>query len=110
MPARGNKRRGSDFERRVRDGLLVAGAVEVVRSADSRTKVDLVALLSEEGQVPRVLLVQCKRDGRLPSGERDAIALLARQTGCRAMLAKAGQNGRGIEMCDLGGNDDSGAS
>lgn len=57
-------RGGADFEREVR-AALAADGYDVVRSAGSKTKVDLVAI--KAGQV---LLVQCKRNGTCPPAER----------------------------------------
>src|SRR5690606_18497279 len=52
---------GADFEREVRAALVADGYELVVRSAGSKTKVDLVAI--KAGQV---LIVQCKRNGVCP--------------------------------------------
>jgi len=56
---------GADFEREVRAALAADGYELVVRSAGSKTKVDLIAI--KAGQV---LLVQCKRSGICPPAER----------------------------------------
>ncbi|MFC8797333.1 hypothetical protein ACFT2C_06345 [Promicromonospora sp. NPDC057138] len=62
---------GRRFEWRVRDELVDDGYA-VIRSAGSKTKVDLVAI--EPGQW---LLVQCKRDGRISPAERTKLLSLA---------------------------------
>lgn len=55
-------RRGRDFEYAVRDDLRACG-YEVVRSAGSKTKIDLVGIAPGE-----LLLVQCKLPGSAISG------------------------------------------
>lgn len=101
-----NYARGRAFEYRVRDALYAKGAVYVARSAGSHTKVDLLALWPQDfaifGDTRRPpWIVQCKRDGRLPADERDAIIDIAKQTGVEAVLAAAGPKGRGIEFTFL---------
>ena len=64
-------RGGADFEREVR-AHLVAEGYDVVRSAGSKTKVDLVAI--KEGEV---LIIQCKRDGKCPPAERAEMLRIA---------------------------------
>ena len=66
-----NYDRGRRFEWAVRDHLTAEG-YDVIRSAGSKSKVDLVAL--KPGQT---LLVQCKRNGKCPPGERVALLRLA---------------------------------
>lgn len=56
--------RGRAFEHAVR-AALVADGYDVIRSAGSKTKIDLVAF--KAGQV---LLVQCKLDGHCSPAER----------------------------------------
>jgi hypothetical protein len=58
-------RGGADFEREVRAALVADGYQLVVRSAGSKTKVDLVAFKFDQ-----VLFVQCKRNGVCPPAER----------------------------------------
>lgn len=65
-------RAGADFEREVRTALIQDG-YEVIRSAGSKTKVDLLAWKS----LGPVLLVQCKRDGRISPAERAEVWRLA---------------------------------
>jgi hypothetical protein len=64
-------RSGVEFERAVRANLRLNG-YEVVRSAGSKTKVDLVAFKQGE-----LLFVQCKRSGRVGPAERTALLALA---------------------------------
>lgn len=85
-----NGQRGADFERRVRDHLIRAGYV-VIRSAASKTGVDLVAL---GGPVVPVLLVQAKTDGRLDPGEWNALHALATYSGVVPVLARQERVGR----------------
>lgn len=55
---------GRDFEHKVR-AALVADGYDVIRSAGSKTKVDLAAF--KPGQA---VFVQCKRDGKISPAER----------------------------------------
>lgn len=103
-----NYQRGRAFEYRTRDALLKRGAVYVMRAAQSKGKVDLLALWPgddplAEGEVfpNRPWLVQCKRDGRLPKEEAAELIRIAIETGAIPMLAKAGKNGRGVEFINL---------
>lgn len=64
-------RGGADFEREVRAALVKDG-YDVVRSAGSKTKVDLVAF-----KAGHVLLVQCKRNGVCPPAERIELLRIA---------------------------------
>ncbi|QIK82424.1 restriction endonuclease [Sanguibacter sp. HDW7] len=64
-------RAGADFEREVRAHLIRHG-YEVIRSAGSKTKVDLLAF--KTGQV---LVIQCKRNGSLPPAERVEVRRIA---------------------------------
>ena len=98
-----NYQRGRQFEYRTRNKLIDMGAVYVMRAAQSKGKVDLLALWPEaamyEPQVPWI--VQCKRDGRLPKAEREALLELHHQCHAIPILAKTGPNGRGVEFIDL---------
>lgn len=102
-----NYERGRAFEYRARDQLTLMGAVFVVRSAGSKTKIDLVAgfpalqSYMEWPPEPDVWLVQCKRDGKLPADEREALLRAAEATGCSPYLAQAGPNGRGVEFIPI---------
>jgi Holliday junction resolvase len=103
-----NYQRGSDFERRVGKDLAANG-YEVFRSAGSRGKADLVAI--KAGQI---LLVQCKRNGKIPREEwndllgladridptmRVAFPLVASMPGARGIkyvrvMSRLGENAR----------------
>lgn len=63
--------RGRAFEHAVR-AVLVADGYDIVRSAGSKTKIDLVGF--KAGQV---LLVQCKLDGHCSPAERLALLRIA---------------------------------
>lgn len=91
--------RGADFERKVRDHLLAQGAKLVVRSAGSRSPVDLVAFWqpSMSGH-PTAVLVQVKRDGRLTKASREALRTTAAGLGATAVLASAVMQGRRQEV------------
>lgn len=89
---------GTRFEHRVRDHLTANG-YQVVRSAGSKTKIDLIAL--KPGQV---LLIQCKRNGALPPAEWNALVTLAAVLpGLIPVLAYAGPLGRGLHLTELTG-------
>lgn len=112
-----NYERGRAFEYRVRDKLKKDGAVYVMRAAQSKGKVDLLALWPLTSIVHRredgfpewqkgypncvPWIVQCKRDGRLPAAERAELLDIAAQTGALPVLAKTGPNGRGVEFLFL---------
>jgi len=92
-----NYQRGRAFEYRTRDKLLKDGAVYVMRAAQSKGKVDLIACWPLHPKYPdQVWLIQCKRDGKLPKVERDALLQIEFNTGLPAYLAKTGANGRGV--------------
>jgi Holliday junction resolvase len=92
-----NYQRGRAFEYRTRDKLYEQGAEYVMRAAQSKGKVDLIALFPELGEcIPHVWIVQCKRDGRLSVSERSALLDIAQDTGAQPYLAKTGKNGRGV--------------
>lgn len=101
--ARTNYQRGRDFEYRTRNYLLrKQGAAYVMRAAQSKGVFDLIALFGVENPgtvvetVPHVMLIQCKRDGRLAHHEKMECLKVARACGQAAYLAKAGPNGRGV--------------
>jgi hypothetical protein len=109
-----NYQRGRAFEYRVRDALLKRGAVYVMRAAQSKGKVDLLALwpvkehlkafvkgFCDAEAVTSPWLVQCKRDGRLSAAEAAELIQIAVETGSVPMLAKTGANGRGVEFINL---------
>lgn len=103
-----NYERGRAFEYRVRDKLLKElGAVSVTRSAGSKTKIDLIALfpaLESYTVWPAtgdVWLIQCKRDGKLPAAEREALLDIVERTGHSAYHAHTGPGGRGVELTPI---------
>lgn len=63
--------RGRAFEHAVR-AALVADGYDVLRSAGSKTKIDLVAFKAQQ-----VLLVQCKIDAQISPAERNALLRVA---------------------------------
>lgn len=71
-----NYRNGTVFEYAVRNKLRNDG-YEVFRSAGSKTKVDLIAI--KHGQI---LLVQCKRDGKISPAERASVQATAALIDC----------------------------
>ena len=75
-----NYRVGMRFELRVRD-YFQTGNWFVIRSAGSRSPIDLVAFKGGG-----VALVQCKTDGVMSNAERAQLQELARETGCRVYL------------------------
>ncbi|MFI2426553.1 restriction endonuclease [Streptomyces sp. NPDC018955] len=87
-PRRSNYARGRDLEHRVRAHLREEG-YEVLRTAGSKSKVDLVAI--KPGQI---LLVQCKRSGALPPAEWNALWDLAAMVGAVPVLAEQLSRGR----------------
>lgn len=102
-----NYQRGRAFEYRARDKLYALGALLVLRSAGSKTKVDLLALFpridtpmmwNTQGDV---WIVQCKRDGKLPAAERDALLDIATETGALAYHAHTGRDGKGVEFTPI---------
>ena len=75
-------RRGADFERAVRAHLQDNG-YECIRSAGSKTKVDLIAIKTGE-----LLLIQCKLPkSDLPTSEWNRLRELSRMCGARPILA-----------------------
>ncbi|MFE1192876.1 restriction endonuclease [Streptomyces olivaceoviridis] len=85
---RSNYHRGRDLEHRVRTHLREEG-YEVLRTAGSKSKVDLVAI--KTGQI---LFVQCKRSGALPPAEWNALWDLAAMAGAVPVLAEQLTRGR----------------
>lgn len=74
-------RTGRDFEHTVR-AALAADGYDVIRSAGSKTKVDLAAF--KPGQA---LFVQCKRDGRISPPERLELLRMAALIGALPIVA-----------------------
>ena len=88
---------GKRFEDKVRGHLREEGYV-VIRSAGSKTKVDLTCL--KPGQL---LLIQCKRTGVIQAAEWDELLELAGWVGAVPLLAVNGPKGRGICLWQLCG-------
>ncbi|MBE9509108.1 MAG: restriction endonuclease [Chloroflexi bacterium] len=78
--------RGTAFERRVRDDLRKRG-YEVIRSAGSKTVIDLVAIGTGD-DTRDLIFCQCKKDGRLDPAERDELCELAVIASADAVLAE----------------------
>lgn len=117
---RGNRNynNGRAFEYRTRDHLYEQGAVQVIRSAGSHTKIDLTAFFPHEVgtrpidnpsqlgpsilgmpvKIPCVWLVQCKRDGRITKAEREEVRRIAHEVGAQPYLAKIPDEGHGVEF------------
>jgi Holliday junction resolvase len=74
-------RTGRDFEHSVRQDL-VSNGYEVIRSAGSKTKVDLFAWKTGES-----LFIQCKRDGKISPIERTELIRLSVMVGAVPVLA-----------------------
>lgn len=94
-----NYQRGRAFEYRVRKNLLEKRhAVYVMRAAQSKGAADLIALMGD-----CTLLIQCKRDGRLPAKEKEVLLDIAERAHYPtvAVLAKTGPAGRGIVYVNL---------
>ena len=97
-------RRGAVFERAVKERLETAGAF-VVRSAGSRSPVDLVAIFDESAPpgLTGTLAIQVKMQCRaLPRAEREAlIALAGRYAEIRVFHAWPGGEGGSVVLDDL---------
>ncbi len=101
---------GRRFEYRTRDKLRKLGAAYVMRAAQSKGLIDLLALWprmyrNEEGYLiasPVPWLCQCKTGtGRMGPVERKSLISLAELTGGIPVLARPGKNGRGVDFLDL---------
>lgn len=91
-----NYRRGADFERKVRDYFIDSwNAALVVRSAGSKTVVDLVAFFND-GRSP--CLVQVKRTGRMTQAAKAQFKVLARSIGALPVVASGEKIGRREEV------------
>ena len=88
-------RRGADFERKVRSMLESKGYL-VIRSAGSKTPVDLVAL--KKGETP--VLIQCKISGRITDIEVRELKIEAEKAGAKPALAYKAENGK-IQIKEL---------
>lgn len=103
-----NYQRGRAFEYRTRDALLRRGAAFVIRAAQSKGAADLAAFWRHpqagKGLIidpwPEPWLVQCKYSihgsGSIPVPERKALFLLAREAGCKPVIARPGKDGKGV--------------
>jgi hypothetical protein len=88
--------RGADFERKVKKDLIAHGAM-VDRTAGSRGTHDLVAIWPG----PEVVLIQCKRDGRMSIEDRRAFVLEGLTYDCTTVLA---YSDKGIQYSELSGD------
>ena len=86
------KRKGTRFERKVKDFLVEQGFF-AVRAAGSHGVYDIVAVKKFSGRTV-VLGVQCKHDGKLPCSERDAVQKCAETHGIVPVLAYPTRVGR----------------
>lgn len=107
-----NYQRGRAFEYRTRDALLKMGAAYVMRAAQSKGKVDLLALwpvpaiARERGwgeQLPtEPWLLQCKTgSARMSPLDKLNLVSLAEEVGGSAYLAQPGPKNRGVEFINL---------
>ena len=90
-----NYKRGADFERRVLADMSARGYVSV-RSAGSHTVADVYCFRYGE-----IVLIQCKRDGRLGPEEWNALYDHCQRAGAIPVLAKTGPGNRGITYWKL---------
>ena len=98
--------RGRAFEYRVRDALYKRGAVYVMRAAQSKGKVDLLALWSCDLEL-KPWVVQCKTGtARMSPADRYSLKDIAAETGVLPVLAQPGKNNRGVQFINLFTNDD----
>lgn len=101
-----NGQRGAKFEHETRDVLTDNGYV-VIRSAASKSPVDLVALTSKgwlydnETLIPvpgHVLLIQCKTNGKCDPAEWNHLYELAGAAGAVPVLAVRERDGRKVRV------------
>lgn len=97
-PSRSNHyRNGRNFEYRVRQRLVDAGYM-VFRSAGSKTKLDLLAI---KPGAP-MLFIQCKRGGRFPTEEWNALCDITDDAAmCTGFLPILATGGRGNKFWRL---------
>lgn len=83
--------------------MLDAGAVYVMRAAQSKGKVDLLALWDSEKRADsRPWLVQCKTGtARMSRADKEELMLLALRADSVPVLAEPGKNGRGVVFTNL---------
>lgn len=102
-----NYQRGRAFEYRARDALTKRGALYVMRAAQSKGKVDLLALwpLPLHARViglSAVWLVQCKTgSARMSGADKQDLIDLAQATGGVPVLAEPGPKNRGVVFTNL---------
>ncbi len=92
-----NYARGRAFEYRVRDKLLGAGAVAVIRSAGSKGPADIVCFWLHG----RPWFIQAKLNGNLPKTEMAVLMDILRKIDVKIVLASPGPKGRGVTFTDL---------
>lgn len=85
-----NYRRGSDFERRVRQDMEKRRYI-AIRSPSSRTPADVYCIGWD-----KKVFIQCKRDGRLNPSEWNKFLDYCRSVNAVPILAMTGRNNRGI--------------
>lgn len=85
-------RQGYEFECAVRTKLISDG-YEVLRSAGSKTKIDLVGLKKGE-----LLFIQCKVNGVCSPSERKGIMGLAGMVGAVPIVALKERDGRRVRI------------
>lgn len=101
-----NYTRGRAFEYRTRKKLLDAGAVYVMRAAQSKGAADLAAFWPVDMHGPweseSQWLVQCKTGtARMSPAAKREFVQLALDTGTRAVLAQPRKGKPGIQFIDL---------
>ncbi len=47
------------------------------------------------------MLIQCRKDGRMSQTERESLAVVGKELGCRVLLARRGE--KGIRLDEIGG-------
>jgi hypothetical protein len=87
---------GYKFEDRVRDHLKDRGWSFVLRNRLSRGAADLVAIRPAGDGLSRVLMVQCKKGGKITPGEWNALFDWATQAGGLAVVAELSVDGEVI--------------
>jgi Holliday junction resolvase len=90
LPARSNNyKRGAAFERTVKH-WLEEREYYVIRAAGSKGPADLWAIAPRE----KLILVQCKIDGKLSHDETDVLINIGDHVGARPVLAAKGKRGK----------------
>jgi hypothetical protein len=114
--AQTNYERGRAREYATRNKLYKLGAAYVMRAAQSKGAVDLLALWPkihiEDGflfwQRPPWLIQVKSGSGSMSKAEKQTLKDLAEETGNLAILARTKKSGRGIEFIDLATNQEVG--